>query len=370
MFFSMMNRSPIRWLLATALLGAGGCATPKTLAPGPLAQDAVDRFLAGGRDARTYGITIYPGAAGTRFEFANRPRPERTARMNFAGARASLMPIVKGSSAITDPFPILLDTSSRQSWATLAAAKGLEYRTFAPPEGEYADHVAAEIPGYAGVGNKLIFDKLHVESPVYYVAPAAGGLGALARAAERPDLPAPAVAKREKAAARLPLVLGNETLRNFSYVRFDFPARAIAFASTRGYKPANAAAVAANLPMLDWRGRPAIQAELDGAPLTLVLDTAGDFDLALPGEPPAETGRLALGDLVHEAATIDAHSALGLPEAFPARLGLGVLTDYAVTFDYKNRRVWLEDPRRAAADPAAAAEAEISEPIHYRGVRP
>ena len=365
-----MKRRVIRWLLATALLGAGGCATPKTLKPEPLAQDGVDQFLAGGRDARTYGITIYPGAAGTRFEFANRPRPERRTRLDFTGPRSSWRPVVKGQSAITDPFPILLDTSSRQSWATLAAAKGLEYRTFAPPEGEYADHVAAEIPGYAGVGNKLIFDKLHVESPVYYVAPATGGLGALARAAERPDLPAPAVAKREKAAARLPLVLGNETLRNFSYVRFDFPARAIAFASTRGYKPANAAAVAANLPMLDWRGRPAIQAELDGAPLTLVLDTAGDFDLALPGEPSAETGRLALGDLVRETATLDAHSALGLPEAFPARLGLGVLTDYAVTFDFKNRRVWFEDPFRAAAEPADADEAEISEPIHYRGVRP
>ena len=367
----MSKRLPIRWLLATALLGVGGCATADRLAAVPLSQAEVDQFLAGGRDARTYGITIYPGASGTRFEFANRPRPERRARLDFIGPRSSRRPVVKGQSAITDPFPILLDTSSRQSWATLAAAKGLEYRVFSPAEGEYADHVAASIPGYAGAGNKLIFDKLHVESPVYYVAPAAGGLGALARAAERPDLPPGLAAKREKAAGQLPLALGNETLRNFAYVRFDFPARAVELSSTRAYKPADAAAVAANLPMLDWRGRPAVQAALDGQPLLLVLDTAGDFDLVLPGEAPAAgPAELALGARATAAVDVAAAADFGLPADFPARLGLGVLAGYAVTFDYQNRRVWFETPAAAAAETPAAAESDISEPIHYRGVRP
>ncbi|MGD9611939.1 MAG: hypothetical protein AB7V22_03470 [Kiritimatiellia bacterium] len=368
----MLTRLPIRWLLATALLGVGGCATPKPPEPAPLSQDEVDQFLAGGRDARAYGITIYPSAAGTRFEFANRPRPERTARLDFAGPRFSRMPIVKGRSAVTDPFPLLLDTSARQSWATLAAAKGLEYRVFAPAEGEYADHVAATIPGYAGVGNKLIFDKLHVESPVYYVAPAGGGLGAFARAAERPDLDPPTAARRAKTAGRLPLVLGSATLRNFAFVRFDFPGRAVVLSSTRAYQPANASAVAANLPMLDWRGRPAVQAALAGEPLLLVIDTAGDFDLVLSGEQAeGAMAELALGARAVGDVEIAAAAAFGLPEEFPARLGLGVLADYAVTLDFKNRRVWFEDPRRTEADaPASAAAVEISEPIQYRGVRP
>ena len=60
----------------------------------------------------------------------------------------------------------------------------------------------------------------------------------------------------------------------------------------------------------------------------------------------------------------------GLPADFPARLGLGVLADYAVTFDYKNRRIWFETPALAAAEPAAAATNEVPEPVHYRGVRP
>lgn len=361
---------PIRWLLATALLGAAGCATLDRLAAVPLSQSEVDQFLASGRDARTYGITIYPGASGTRFEFANRPRPERRTRLDFTGPRSSWRPVVKGQSAVTDPFPILLDTSSRQSWATLEAAKGLEYRTFAPPEGEYADHVAAGIPGYAGVGNKLIFDKLHVESPVYYIAPAEGGLGALARATERPDLPADLAAQRKKNAGKLPLVLGNETLRNFAYVRFDFPARAVELSSTRAYKPADAAAVAANLPMLDWRGRPAVQAALAGEPLLLVLDTAGDFDLVLPGAATAANrAELALGARATAAVDVAAAADVGLPADFPARLGLGVLADYAVTFDYENRRVWFETPAAAAAESTATSEAGPAAPVRYPGIK-
>jgi hypothetical protein len=117
----------------------------------PLTQDAVDRFLAGGRDARNYGITTYRDAAGDRFEFANRPHPDQATQLDFVSPKNARLPIVEVASAIADPFPMLLDTSARQSWATLAAVKGLEYRTFAPPTGEFPDHVVAEIPGYAGV---------------------------------------------------------------------------------------------------------------------------------------------------------------------------------------------------------------------------
>ena len=367
----MSKRLPIRWLLATALLGAGGCAAPGHLASTPLSQTEVDRLLAGGRDARAYGITIYEDPVGTRFEFANRPHSDRAARLDFVSPKNSKMPIIQVHSALTDPFPALLDSSAHQSWAVLAAAKGLEYRIFAPPTGEYADHVVSEIPGYAGVGNKLIFDELHVESPVYYVAPAAGGLGALARAAEKPEPLPDLAAKREKAAARLPLVLGSETLRNFAFVRFDFPARAVVLSSTSAYQPADAAAVAANLPMLDWRGRPAVQATLDGVPIALVIDSAGDFDLCLPGGP-ATAGRaeLALGTQLTAEVEIAAATDCGLPVDFPARVGLGVLAGYAVTLDYKNRRVWFEDPLRAVPQPAAPpSNDDRPEPIQYRGVR-
>ena len=368
----MANRSSIHWFLLTAaVLGVAGCVTSGPLRQTPLVQDQVDQFLSGGRDARSYGITIYPDPTGSRFEFANRPHPDRAAQLNFVSPKNSRVPVVEVRSALADAFPVLLDTSARQSWATLAAAKGLEYRIFAPASGEYADHVVAEIPGYAGVGNKLVFDELHVESPVYYVAPAAGGLGALARAAERPDLAPAAARAREESAGRMPAVLGAAALRAFAYVRFDVPGRAVRFSSSRADQPANVSAVAANLPLLDWRGRPAVQATLDGQALLLVIDTAGDFDLCRTGEPAeGGGGALALGDFAVGEVNIASSAARGLPEEFPARLGLGVLRHFAVTLDFKNRRVWFEDPFRTAAPPSApASDDERPEPIHYRGVR-
>ena len=95
-----LKHLPIRWLLATALLGAGGCATPDRLAAVPLSQSEVDQFLAGGRDARTYGITIYPGASGTRFEFANRPRPERRTRKPVIPGLQTAVVVGKGGDEI------------------------------------------------------------------------------------------------------------------------------------------------------------------------------------------------------------------------------------------------------------------------------
>lgn len=354
-------------LLFVATLWGVGCAGPVALRQSALTQEQVDQFLQGGRDPRIYGITVYQDAAGARFEFANRPHPGQSVRRDFVSPRHLPFPIIQAQSAITDPFPMLLDTSARQTWGVLSSAKGLEYKLVAPPMGEYADHVPAAIPGYAGVGNKLIMGKLHIEYPIFYVAPATGMLGDLSRIAPSaaPDAKAP---PREKLARKIPVVMGAAMLRNFAFVRFDFPARAVSFSATRVYQPAGPNVVA-SLPLRDWRGRPAVAATFASQPLTLVLDTAGDFALSLPGEQ-ALTGALQLGDWVAE---VEAHThhELDLPEAFPARLGLGVLSQWAVTLDFRNNRVWFEDPQRAPAPPARGSDVEPTQPpaIHYRGVR-
>lgn len=370
----MISPSFIRFPLATALLWAAGCAAPPPLRQTPLSQGELDPFLASGRDARELGITIYPAPAGTRFANANRPHAERTAQLDFVSPRNSPRPVVNLEAPLADrPFPVLLDSSARQNWAVMSSLRTLDFRAFKPPLGEYADHVVADIPGYAGAGRTLLFDTLHVEYPVFHVPPARGGLGPLARVAEDPDRrPGRAPTPGQTLARRMPAVVGSALLQSFAgYVRFDFPRRSVVFSSSGTYRPAGA--VRANLPMLDWRGRPAIQATLDGAPLTLVIDTAGDFDLAFPGEvPEGATGTLAIGGWSIAEAGIAAHAALGLPEDFPARLGLGVLARGAVTLDYKNRRVWFEGKTLPGAEKSATSSGDETAggeaPVHYRGI--
>ena len=370
----MIARSSIRVLLAAALLSAAGCAYfRKPLAQVPLSQDELDAFVSSGRDARYYGITTYQDPAGARFEFANRVHQDRGAQMDFVSPRRSRVPVIRARTATFVEFNFLLDSSARQNWLLMPSVEAMDYRAFKPPVGEYADHVVAEIPGYAGVANKTVLDELHIESPVYYVPPARGGLGALARAEETEKSGAdPKSAKIRRAlGTRTHAVMGAALMRSFAYVRFDFPGRAVRFSSHSTYKPPVPSAVLANLPMRDWRGRPAVQAALDGEPLTLVIDTAGDFQLALPGESRAGPGVLTLGELKLDAVRLDSSAALGLPAAFPARLGLGLLSRYIVTLDHKQQRVWIEDPFSAPEKESSASEDdEAPAPVlEYKGIK-
>ena len=366
----MIARSAIPLLLLAALLFTAGCTSTKPLQQIPLSQDELDPFLASGRDARNYGITIYSDAAGPRFEFANRVHQDRSAQPNFASPIGSRTPVIraKSGSATFDNLYLLLDSSARQNWLLLSSIKEMDYRTFKPPLGEYADHVVSEIPGYAGVANKVILQELHVEWPVFYVPPARGNFGPLART--EGQIGETKEAKADRAlGAKIQAVMGAALMRSFAFIRFDFPNRTVRFSSNSTYKPGATSAILACLPLRDWRGRPTVQGTLGGEPILLVIDTAGPFDLSLPGDIEGVTGPLVLGDLQIDELTISTHTDLGLPETFPARIGLGLLSRYALVLDHKNQRVWIEGkplPRPIESD--TSNEEETTAPVQYRGI--
>ena len=346
------------------LIGASGCAGPVPLHAIPLGQQELDQFLAQARDARVYGITTYQEAAGPRFESANRLHLGQSAKLDFVSPRGLALPVVRAKSPMKVEFPLLLDSSARQSWLLLESVPAMDYRPFAPPAGEYPDHVVADIPGYVGAGNALVLDQLQVEYPVFYVPPARGRLGPLARMeAGTGDTTA-----MQKLAGRLPAVMGAALMHSFAFIRFDFPGRTVVFSADTPYQPASKAAVRARLPLLDWRGRPAIEGRLAGRRVTLVLDTAGGFDLSLPADQAADAaGSLVLGDWQLDQVETATHADLGLPEDFPARLGLGVLARGVVTLDYRNRCVWFEEKPLPGAEKSATTPQDDT-PVQYRGI--
>lgn len=366
----MIARPTISFLLLAALLFTAGCASPKPLRQLPLSQDELDQFLSSGRDARNYGITIYSDAAGPRFEFANRVHQDRSAQSGFASPPGSRVPVIRArsGSASFDDLDLLLDSSARQNWLLMSTIKDMDYRTFKPPMGEYADHVVADIPGYAGVANKLILQELHVESPIFYLPPARGNLGPLARA-EGQTGETPGAKAYRSLGARIQAVMGAALMRSFAFIRFDFPNRTVRFSSNSTYKPGATSSVLANLPLRDWRGRPAVQGTLGGEPILLVIDTAGSFDIALPGDTEGVSGPLVLGDLQIDEVALSTHDGLGLPETFPARIGLGLLSRYALTLDHKNQRVWIEGkPLLPPEESDNSSEEETTSPVQYRGI--
>ena len=112
-----------------------------------------------------------------------------------------------------------------------------------------------------------------------------------------------------------------------------------------------------------------MDATLDGAPLLLVFDTGGEFELSLPADTPAGT-TLAIGDWLLDDVRPTLHDDHGLPAAFPARLGLGLMSRAAVTLDFKQRRVWVESPAPAARSPDPADDVRDTQPVQYRGITP
>lgn len=316
-----------------------GCAS-LSVDQAPLGQDIIDSFAASAKDARYFGITVYQYADGPHFEFANRSHRDRGAQVDFR-SKKSAFPVVKARSFTFVDFDFLIDSSARQSWLLFKSVPALSYTPFDPLLGEYPDHVVSEYPGYAGVSRQIVLDTFHLENPIFYVPPADGGLGTLSR---NPKYAGAA----EKAVLRHPTVhavMGYAMMKAFSYLKFDFPGRTVRVSAHSTYKPASGESVLAQLPLLSWRGRPVLEAHINGHPVGVVVDTAGDFGLSFPNSLYRDDPvTVQLGDWLLEDVPATTHEEMGLPDDFPVRLGLKVLSHFIVTFDIQNNCLWIENP--------------------------
>ena len=374
-------------LLGTAFLAvlSAGCLGMRLdkmpLDPVPAGQAELDAFLEHGRDSRASNITIYKGTTGKAvFEFANRPWDGKATLAKFVGDKKSRLPILEAKTALNAEFGFLLDPTARQSWCLYDSIRAMDYRPFREPPGndpvgEYPDHVISAVPGYAGVANKIIFGTLHIESPVFYVPPAHGLLGPLARpqAVPEPGRPKNVQKALDRARKQAHAVMGAALMQKFSFIRVDFRGRTATLASSLAYKPAGF--VVAKLPMTLRRERPTIEATLDGVPTPCLIDLAGDFVLSVP-EAKADDVSLRLGNYDLGRPPVVTHESIGLPADSLPRIGWQLWREYAVTLDFKQSTLWLEDvaPSAApAADPDIPApnDPDASDaPIHYRGIMP
>lgn len=375
--------------LAAALTAAAtaGCASRQgraSLELKELTQTELDAFLDKGVDPRTRSIRVRRGAAGAEFEGGTRPWLGKMSRTRLKKVKDGFFPVTEAETIAKTKFNALVDTSARQSWLLLDSARALDFRAFKEPGGrpvgEYADHVRMAIPGYAGVGGlKVLLGKpLHVEDPVFYVAPGHGMLGALAR--EENGSAGPSGPDAAKWRRRTHAVFGAAFVKAFATVQLDFRRGEVLWLTSKEWsRGAKNGGVGARLG--DWRGRPAIAIRLGGKDVTAVVDTAGDFAVSVPGAwlregagPDNVQMDLEIGGrLVAADAAVRTHESLGLPGDWPvARVGWRVWKEYAVTFDWKHDTLWLDKPewlpgkaQAGGKDPDAPAA-----PIHYRGIDP
>jgi len=314
------------------LLLAAGCVTTMTYTP-PVPWDAsrVSDLSRHARDPRMMWLTVYSSDQGPQFQGANRLHEGQGAELSFKSKDRTTLPVVFTGSITDDRIPTLLDTSAQDCWASGSAAAQLGCVALGPPLfKQQAYHLEDDIPGYLCHVSTLKLDKLHVESVLVLLRAADGPLGALDRDPEHHQ----AVA-----------VLGYPFLRNFAFVQFDFPSRKIRMTSTDAYR-AQPNRVLARAPIREVRGALATEGRVDGQRTLVILDSAGDFDLSIPGRPPGTVEQLELGDMVFRQVALEPGEPMRTGDAVFPRVGRGLLDHYRITLDHKTNEILFEKPAK------------------------
>lgn len=323
----------MRYVIAFLSLAVlSGCATPKDEQIIPFTQQQTRAFFKNARPPQAFGLTVYNTERGPVFAGSHRVHAGHVAMMPFIGRSDPRAPLIAMAARGVKEIPALIDTASRENWMIPSVASATAVVPLAGPNpfSMQAMHVYDEIGGFAGLLHKVVFDKLHMENAVFYIRSAYGPMGPPARWMQDP---VPHV------------VLGVPFLRAFSFVTMDFAARSVFLSSTMPFPGSPEESLIDRVPLLDVRGALAVEGTLRGEPATFILDTGGDFDIALNDPQELTIRRISIGDLVFppEASVKNARD-LGLGEIEYPRIGRGLLSRYKVTFDFRTRQVWFERP--------------------------
>jgi hypothetical protein len=329
-----MKNMGLLGLSMAALLA--GCVSVETVAP--VADEVrlcttaeIEALLKQSRDPRTYAVTVYQNEeARTVFVNANRVFPGQQAILYFVSPREVPLPLVEAKVGMGGPATaVLFDTSSRESWTGYdeIAAFGL-VPLGAPGFDQMPSHVVDSLHSYLCLLPSLVLDQVRMDTVLVYARAAHGPLWPLNRAS---------------AARECRLVLGTLALQNFSHVQWDFPGRTMMLSSGEAYEPKEEDVLAV-LPLLPGDGPLTVEGQIDGRQQSIILDLAGDFELAMEKPPSGLVGQASLGDLVFRQVRALTSAELGLGSPATARIGARLLADYRVTLDNRRRVVYIERP--------------------------
>jgi len=220
----------------------------------------------------------------------------------------------------------LLDPSSPDTWMEFTTAEnfgavflGMDEMKI-PYRGGYN---IGNTRGYAAVVTQLRIDQLFAENCPLYVRMSRNSLGPLERGIEAPSIDA---------------VLGNDFLKQFEYVQYNFKSDVIKFSATHPYQPHEALLMTTAKIVSQPNTGLMVEGAIYGQPIRIVLDFAGDYYFARGDEPPGLTRQISLGDVVYRhVPTVE------LPiKSSPPRAGRKMLEKYIITVCNNEGVVYFE----------------------------
>jgi len=291
-------------LFTSAVLLASGCKTTETK---PVTWNEQQSYMAKVKDPRQFGYSIYQTPAGIDYRGGSRLHPHQTAELSMK-AEEPLRPVVMLRGKFGIESPLLFDFTASASWMEFDLAQ-----TFgAQPVGESSVVLVKtpgeEIAGCLSVVPTLRLDQLYIENPLVYVRLANGPLGSLARGIEKPELKG---------------VMGWDLLKKFGQVRLDYPGKRMVFSTTETAYVPNPAFLVAKIPLVKQAGACVVRGAVDGKAGLILIDPAGDFEVATDGAAAVSFVELDAG-LIFSAPAVS-NSPGG------TRIGARLLQSYTVT---------------------------------------
>jgi len=314
--------------LALLALAAGCYSLSKTVTPFTTVE--IEDYVKKGKDPRTFALTVYQEGDQPRFAGSFRVHMDQTAESGFRPLEFKYpAPVVSMQSREFDPVDVLIDTTARDSWMDLSAAKLFRVVPLNPPIfRKTPEHVSDPVLGILGHTSRAAFHQLNVENCLFYVRMANGPLGPLGRGA----------LNQVRAG-----VVGMNFLKVFRYVQINYPARQVVFSSTQDYRVSESNLIT-TVPYKEIGGALACDGQIIGRPTPIILDSAGDFELVMPLIPPEPIRQVSVGDLVLRKveAVVPEVPGVGLRET--PRIGRRLLAPFKVTIDNRRQVVHFEKP--------------------------
>ena len=314
-------------MLSLLILLSTGCTTPPE-EERPLTRNEIRALLGNAKNPRSLYLTVFNGPAGPEFENAHRLHPNQVTSARMVGSTTA--PAIIDVTGLTDTiFKALLDPSTPEGWASTDASPTLRLTPIGPPYYEVrAAHLKDADPGYMAHMSTMKIAPLQIESVLFCIRSATGGLGPFSRGIETPELN---------------MVLGNDVLRNFRFVQFNYPNQMVSFSSSVNF-PKPESRLLAQPPLLFVKGALATSGLVDGKETTVLLDLAGTYAASVPDDHAGKALRVHLGDLSLHGLAAEGSGTLGLTDAKYPRLGWEALNQFIITLDYHRRVIWFERP--------------------------
>jgi hypothetical protein len=299
------------------MLIAAGCKTTETT---PVSWKEQSAYLAKVRDPRIYGYSIYQTPRGIEYRGGVRLHSNQGAELAMK-ADEPLRPVVMlrhGEFGIKSP--VLLDFSTSACWLEFDLAQKLGAIPVSEREAQLVKLPGDEFAGCFSIVQTMRFNQLFIELPPVYVRMAHGPLGPLARGIEKPELKG---------------VIGWEVLKKFEQIQLDYSKARVLLSTGKTAFMSDPALHIAKLPLVKHAGVCAVRGILNGKESLIIIDPAGDFEIATDGAAAVSVQLDA--DLLFSAPAV-ADSPGG------TRIGARLLKNYKVTICPQAGEVYFEKP--------------------------